>query len=144
VTTAAAYAAFMGAGWRSLEIRLKYGAGSPEHKTAREEVERLKAEWVELLDEEEGVAKNGSRVACLICEATFASIEAMERHENKRHPALVARWCSGGCGLNLNAVDFNDLANGSTCMACAEDMEERRLAERERAVGDVLNTKEED
>lgn len=52
-TKSSAYASFMSAGAHSMETRRSHGDGSPEHKAAREEVERLKAVWVAFLDEEE-------------------------------------------------------------------------------------------
>jgi hypothetical protein len=66
----------------------------------------------------------GERFACLICEATFASIEAMDRHEAKRHPALGPRWCKGGCLRDLHAEPDPGESNG-VCLACVEDHNER-------------------
>lgn len=47
----------MGAGWASLEARLRYGKGSREHVAARAEVERLKAVWLRSLEEDEVMTK---------------------------------------------------------------------------------------
>jgi hypothetical protein len=63
----------------------------------------------------------GERVACLICEATFASIEALERHEAKKHPALTPRFCGGGCCRDLNRMDLDEIgATGGVCLECEE------------------------
>lgn len=80
-SVAEAYARFMGAGWASLEARLRHGKGSREHVAARAEVERLKAKWI---TEDDMAKKVVEKWACFLgCGKTFASCEASERHMEK-------------------------------------------------------------
>lgn len=63
---------------------------------------------------------------------------------NGRHRAC---WCTGGCMRDLNAADGPERSGvNGLCVDChereVEAAEERRLDERERAVDQVLDAKE--